>query len=480
MIKRTLGLDIGSHSIKATVVESSGRIFTVAEYLEMPVEEDLFLFIREQKEAPAAEPPAEEAKPEAQDQPAGEPEAEVTQAGVIVVNPLVKALRRFREENHLQADEFITCLPSWMVSTRILDLPFDNRKKINLVIDSEVAEAVPFPTEDLLQEYQVLSTTDGVSKILVGLVDRGYLRLFLAALAAAEMDPRVVETAANSLSNLAEKCIPPSERPYALIDIGWKDTVISIMNAGALAAQRTVMHGCQEFPAVACEVLPGEAASEDPLGYRAVISAIRQTLHSFEMEKNQTLEKVMLCGGGALDEGLKNSLAMALETPIEILAPLESGIDRKIDAPPEKQASMAKSLGLALRPVSEGRQQQINFRKGEFVFKSATQQLETNIRRLYVYAAILFVLLVAQGFTKYSIVHGQAVQIKAQVARIYSMAFPGQVPPNPVASFKANVDQTQKKYKIIGGMGDGSMSPLGILKDISEKTPKSTDKKATE
>jgi general secretion pathway protein L len=118
---------------------------------------------------------------------------------------------------------------------------------------------------------------------------------------------------------------------------------------------------------------------------------------------------VLLCGGTSQLKGLTGQLANDLQIPT-----------RMLDTPQELGGVVnAQAWALALRGTSSGaKAPRFNLRRGEFGFKSDFDFASDKIGQLAAFAAILFVLMIASGIVRNSVLTRREKQVDAILCEI--------------------------------------------------------------
>ena len=281
-----------------------------------------------------------------------------------------------------------------------------------------------------------------------------------------------------------------------MIDVGARRTVVAVVAEGRIQGVRTFSFGGERITealaadlgisledAERVKLESGRAPADDEAAPDDVVASIgralaplasglRQTFHAILAESGVAPERIALCGGTANLPGIDGWIGGKFEIPATRLAPLDEGIERSIAAGAAQQARMAVSLGLALRPFSGRRQDRLNLRSGEFAHRGGgVEQLRSRVRQLAVMGGVLLVLMAVQAYLGYSTYAGQARQIDQQLRQIYAKVFPSQPAVQPVKQFGDNLARMQQKAALLSGLGDGSLTALGILREVSQKIP---------
>jgi general secretion pathway protein L len=314
------------------------------------------------------------------------------------VDRLKGALAQLGLEPPLGSEDLIAvALPGAMVASHLVTLPFVDSKRIEQVLPAEVESAIPFDIQDVVWDFAVLSQSAGKTEVLVGIVKKSALREHLETLAAAGIEPRVVTFAPLALAALGEKHLLSSKdgagaEPQAL--------TVALLEAGPERANLVLLDGGRPTHTRAIASMGAaawEAARTDETALARVLSGLaRDVKISLRARgaKGAAPQTLLLAGPVALLPGAAERLGAELQIPAEA-AQLHAGT-------PEH----ALALGLAVRAQTpRGR---INFRKGEFAFKTDLWQVRGQFGRLGIAAGVLLVLALGLGMARLSSLRSQA------------------------------------------------------------------------
>ncbi|MEM7827908.1 MAG: pilus assembly protein PilM [Candidatus Aenigmatarchaeota archaeon] len=174
------GIDIGSHSIKATIIEAYWKDFKVIEQREEIIVD----------------------------------KAELTH---ILKNIIPSSFK----------GEVIVSFPSSHYSQRKITLPFSERKKIEKVLKFEIEDTIPFSAEEIVADFHIIEKTPTGAELLVILTRKSDLKDFLELLNNASINPSMVEAEGLALIHLYQQ-YPKNDRVSAIIDVGSSKTNILI------------------------------------------------------------------------------------------------------------------------------------------------------------------------------------------------------------------------------------------------------------
>ncbi len=243
----------------------------------------------------------------------------------------------------------------------------------------ETEQRAPFDVDDVSLDYHVIKVDDDINKMDVLLVAgrREYLRGFVDLIHDCGLRPVIVDDDAFAVYNAYEQNydVDPS-RITALVNIGHDVTNVTYIVEGLYQANRDVSSGTREIfnaiqkefrlnPEMTGKALKGEMSEsiDQDMLKATIISATEELTSGVELAfsyfksqaKVDSVDWIVLSGGGALVPYLPEFLQSKLNTPLEIANPL-----RKVDydpelfqyLQPEKIAPLLTvPIGLAMRKV---------------------------------------------------------------------------------------------------------------------------------
>lgn len=241
----------------------------------------------------------------------------------------------------------------------------------------ETEQRAPFDVDDVTLDYHVIKTDDDINKMDVLLVAarKEYLRMYLGLIEDCGLRPVIVDDDAFAILNAYENNyeVDPT-RVTALVNVGHDVTNITYIAEGLFKATRDVSAGTREIynaiqrefrlsPELTAKAMKGEmaeAVDQDMLkatitsATDELVSGIELAFSYFKTQaKIDTIDWLVLSGGGALVPYLPEYLQTKLNTPLELANPLRN-VDYDPELfqylQPEKIAPLlAVSVGLAMR-----------------------------------------------------------------------------------------------------------------------------------
>ncbi len=403
---RILGLDLGAHRVKAVVLDTNLRGYTVAGFQEVPV-------------TPV-------------------PGAEGDRMGAWRV-----ALAQLLSQP-LRADQVAVSLPGLAAATHLITLPFVDSKRIEATLPFEIESQLPFDLSEAVFDYQLAGQKDGKSDLLVGVARKEELSNLLALLGELRLDPRIVTHPGIAYQQLLKGPASADLNPedaLAIVDLGHERVTVAIGRAhGQIELARTFAGGGKDLTrALAAELQVGfdeaqrmkEEAGLGPMahgpegqraaaalvrGLQPTLRELRPTLKAYTARMRTPLSRVLLCGGTAALPGLDAQLSNDLGLPTQVLAlPPETADTIPLSA----QTSAAQAIALGLRAQLTGaKAPRFNLRRGENVFKGDFDYLKDKLGRLAAFAAVLITLLIASSIMRNTMLRNREKAVDKALCQI--------------------------------------------------------------
>ena len=364
---RIVGLDVASHAVRFVALESSFRGFAVLEARSVAL----------------APPAAADA-----DSPLGEAPR------VQLLGQRVK--EALRTLSFSPGDDTVAVsLPGASVASHLFTLPFVDLRRIEQVLPAEVEGAIPFEMDEVVWDHAVLSQANGKSEILVGVVRKEALREWIAVLAAAGIDPRMVTFAPLALGALAERgLLAAPESSCLLLDAEPDRADLVVLRDGKAELCRAL----SASSAAVWEAAVDEATQDKLLN--PVVRDLKITLRARgkAARPQPSPGRILLAGTLASLPGAAERLSAELGIPAEQLTLAPGAIQLPEGSAPAHEIALA--LGLALRAQQpRGR---LNFRKGEFAFTRDFSTARRQIGQIAIATAVLLVLALVLGIARVS------------------------------------------------------------------------------
>lgn len=468
MSQTIVGIDLGSYSVKVSVLERSLRDFELVSFYEQPIPQ-------------ATRLTREEA--------------------------IASTVKNLLEKNKVPLESVAVNFPAHHLACRVLELPFTNIKKIEQTIDFELENFIPVPLEDLIIDYHILSIEENRSTVLCAYVPRVRFLKYYEALQAGGVDPRFIGVDAIDLSHISEIAMVPQEGVFALIDIGHEKTNICVMNGKTgdspkLEYVRSITIGGLHFTRCLQKVfkLNYEKAeglkqergrvsiSDDGLDQvsrnlnqvaRELLAFIRQTYLGYRhLYSDKEWNSIFLCGGGSKLQGLSDMISSSMRLNVGALECIDL-INHRLTNIDDCRETIPVSLSQTLKIIFSNKAIKINLRRGEFAYKRDIKALGGEIKQLGLWLVIVFMLGLAHFLFSTHVLQTRIEKIDSLIGEEVVKALP-----ELKSSSKSSSESSSKELlsSINDKMGEietelGALNPkvqikvMPLLLEISQKMP---------
>jgi type IV pilus assembly protein PilM len=164
--------------------------------------------------------------------------------------PLVETVRRALARAGIRSRRAILGLPRWQVTARISALPVADRAALQRVVESELADHIPFPMDQVVLDFQALGPSrehPGLSDVLVAAAQRELVQEYLVL--AEELGLRLVAIAVDALAlhDLVRLAAEAQTGLVIAVDVGTRAATINISEGDRLRLTRSVGLGGQQL-----------------------------------------------------------------------------------------------------------------------------------------------------------------------------------------------------------------------------------------
>ncbi len=390
MTQHFVGIDLGSHAVKAIVVKQGFRGGEIVKFDTEPVLQD--------------------------------------ENGISLDTDLVQAAGRLVSRLDLDDASLYCAVSGENVSLHRITIPTSALKRTADVLSFELDELLPYDVDDAVFDFAEVARSQHEVTFLVAAVPQQKLGSLLTLLQEQNIDPAEISVAPLAYAPYLEE-MDIVNGPTAIIDIGHQRTNIAIAG-DTVRTSRTVLRGGRELSMLLAsageadfakgvefkerEGLSGKIGEvlKDALGN--LVREIQQTVSGHLANGGNPVQKVLICGGTSRLRGVDLFFHESLELPVEILKP---AIFRSQVQPFETGLSseygvLAMCLaGMGIVPKAK----RFNFRRGAYTFKGDTEA----IRQKIMIAVLCFLSIVGawvfSSVSRYMAVSAQAERVKLQL-----------------------------------------------------------------
>ncbi len=424
MSRKILGLDIGSDTLSAVLIDSSLR--------ESRIENTAFVHI---------------------------PETESREDG------LKSALAELKNRMPLTGAVCAASFPANQVSFRNVRIPFKGAKKIGQVLPFELEPMLPIPVDEVLTDFLAVRPVPDQPEqtdIVALAVAKSDLQTCLDMFSAFGVEPRTLmpgtyPTVAclGSIKDMPENWI--------LLDMRGKWATLFIVLSGRIHLMR-------------CFPLHGSANA----GGKLLCAMILQTLSAFEDMFSLAFEpEKLVLSGNTGEANLSQYLEDFLKIPVIILDLrsdlLRNAPNRMKISPNADWQSGRLDNALALAVMEMEGKNGLNFRKGSFAAQKEWALHKKNLIAAGVQCAVILLLVFGNLMADAFISQRKIERLDSQIAEIFKSAFPDvQRIVNPLHQMQVAMEELRKNAPV-PGEGVRNIRIVDLLNDISQRIPKEID-----
>ncbi len=448
VLRNVLGLDLGSHSLKAVEFRQSLRSCEAVQLRSLP-------------------------RPE--------PEA-----------GLSELLERFVQLHRLPTDHIVTALPGDQLSSRRISFPFAERRRLAQAVPFALEEEMPFELEEVVMDWSVVAGDRSHAEVLAVIASRGEVSSLLEVLDGAGCAARTLEAEGLVLGNLCAVFDLPGRR--LLVDLGHRKTSFCLLvDERAVAARTVPVGGAALTEALAADrglaLADAErakceegvfGASLDQVGPQTgkvldrIARELVRTLGSVEKWLGGgRVDELTLFGGGALLDRIDTFLADRSGVPAARLPLPREGHGNGLVAggPP---ILYAPAIALGLRGTTHAHTS-MNFRQDEFALRMDIGRVMQRFRPTAWLAGAALALAVLSFATGTLLDARQAGAIEARTHELWSEAFPNDpIPSSVVRGLREKIGEAHERADFLG-VYRGNLSALDLLVEISKRIPPDLD-----
>ncbi|MGZ3775495.1 MAG: pilus assembly protein PilM [Pseudobdellovibrionaceae bacterium] len=369
---KSLGIDIGSSSIKIVEMQSTSKGFQVTQFFEHAL-----------NVAPGADQELE----------------------------IIEFLRNFTGSYDPNQTKFILALRQDRVAIRNKFFPFNDRIKISKSLPFELEEDLPFSSDNAIFDAKIIRTVGGGAEVLACAAPKTHVQSCLQRGQDSGADPDLISSEGTAFANIFEKwneapqaTLPPpismgeeESRPVRhvqlILDIGHTRTLVSAFEGNSLIGVRSILWGgkniaeaitakyeipfleaLKELQTKAFILTSKQGATFDQVTFSDTIAkSVRELARDLQLsilelksEFNAEIDSISLTGGVSLVQNLGPFLTQILEIPANRVSVLDHFPNILFERSPQSGAKAGIALGLAIEGFKKPRNPPINFLKGEF------------------------------------------------------------------------------------------------------------------
>ena len=351
-------------------------------------------------------------------------------------------------------------------TTRVLNFPFLDSRKINQVYRFELENLTTYSPDEKLSSYHLIKR-DGYSEALVCMFDKSDVEEFLGSMEEDGIDPMFITFSPFAFSVLNGHL--PSPRPLLLVDISSNEMNFILFDEIGLrrvrysnSALEKFIQGLGKSDLQSFDFNGLDGIKVENNLFMPLIKEIVRTAHFFETELKREIESIVLTGDICVVPGIVETLKTGLNREIEKIFIPDLG---------EKDSPLyAKAYSLALYG-GHSNQDYMNLRVDEFEFKGKNQELKKTFLVPILLFALLLVFTFYRNISDVMASKSNVESLQEQIQSEMKELFPNMsAVPDPVLFMNNEVSKVQDKLQLIEQV-KGNSTPLDVLRDLSITFP---------
>ncbi len=476
---RSLGIDIGTYSIKVVEISTTSKNFYINRFIEQPLGQSL-----------NADHDLE----------------------------ILEFLRNLLKEYDPNQTQYCFALKQDDISSRLKVFPFKERQKILKSIAFELEEDIPFQPDNAVYDGKIRRVLGNQAEVLACAARKETVAETLQKLKDIGITPNILSSEGFALSNIFENwheappalpsVVPmdesetkPVKKLWALLNLGHSHTVVNYYEGSLLLHSRAISWGGRQLAdtiskkydlpfneaikelqskgfilTVKKGATPEQAAFSDVIasGLQDLIRDLRLSMVEMKSEHNAEIDACYMCGGVSQLQNLGPFLTQMLEVSVNRMNPLNQINNVLFEKTAHAEVVSLVALGLAFEGLKRPRNPALNFLRGEFAFDSgwSKQLWQSWGSVIKVSAAALFVLFIYASLresTAMSLADSAHLALKDQAKNLAGLTGSKA----NVSGVKKYINEQKKRARDAKEVRKliGMNSALDILKKISDGAP---------
>ena len=372
---RSVGIDIGSSSVKMVEVVQSNRGVSIQRFFEKTLNP----------------------------QPGSDNEIQI-----------LETLKDIASQYDPDSTRFTACIRQDKVSVRHKLFPFNDRSKILKSLPFELEEDLPFSSENSAYDARIIKNIGNSAELLACATPKTKIEEAIHRFSSCGIDLHVLSAESLALSNCWEKwqegTLSLSQSAEASLEsesnirnisitlqLGHTHTLACAFEGDRMIGTRSISWGAKsiaesisrkyeieyiqalkEAQGKSFVLTNREEASHDQTVFSDTITSalsdlirhIKISMLEFQSEFNCIITSVELTGGGSRIINLAPYLTTQLGTPVRVASILDRFASSNIEKTAHVESVIGLPLGLALEGLRKPRNPALNFLKGEFAVKN--------------------------------------------------------------------------------------------------------------
>jgi type IV pilus assembly protein PilM len=314
---------------------------------------------------------------------------EIGRATALGADKISEALKDVIREANVTTTDAAISIPYSSSLVSIIKLPATVEKQLAQVVPIEARKYIPVPINEVLLDWFVVSGgtksggagPDGKIDVLLVAIHNDTITKFRSIATTSNLNAAFFEI---EVFSAVRASLDHGIAPVAVVDLGAATTKFYVVERGLIHESHIINHGAQDLTLAASRALgltvvqaeerkrkyglanllpptPGSNIAADALknsielSLSPLLSELSRTVSAYEQRTNQTLDALVMTGGGATLKGFMEFAQTKIQAPLRMSDPFG-----KTQAPAFLEAILKEAgpefsvaVGLALRRLQE-------------------------------------------------------------------------------------------------------------------------------
>ena len=308
---------------------------------------------------------------------------EIGRATALPSEKIVEALKDVIREANVTTKSAAVSIPYSSSLISILKLPAAVEKQLAQVVPMEARKYIPVPINEVELDWFVVggggktAPKDQIEVLMVA-IHNDTIAKFRSMASDANLEVKFFEI---EVFSSVRASLDHGIAPVAVVDMGAATTKFYVVERGLIHESHIISHGSQELTLSAAHALnisvteaeewkrrfglgetpnttttQGEFKKSLELSLTPLFSELSRTIVAYETRMNQSIDTVVLTGGGATLKGMKDFAVAHMQSDVRLADPFG-----KTESPAFLEAILREAgpefsvaVGLALRGLQEG------------------------------------------------------------------------------------------------------------------------------
>jgi general secretion pathway protein L len=335
---------------------------------------------------------------------------------------------------------------------RLIEVPFTDLKKIEQAAPLEAEETLPLPIEQTVGDVQLLKSTAGRSQVLYTATPIAAVEKKLEVFSSSGTTVHTLDAEPLALATVAQKSLGPDEKAWVVNIDRARVQAVFVSQLGAL-----------RFTTLA-------------MVHNTALLAKELQRHVGLAEEQGLSATTLYLSGDQATEGICAEWTEALGMSVALL-PYPTGVGQPPDDAPAWPL-WAVELGAGLRELTADRAHRVNLLQGPFAPAKTITAWSAKAVTVGIFALVLFTVWGLGAWVEAKGKEDRVTAVKSTIRELFTTALPevkNARTDTEVEQLLERVKDLEERAKSLGSLLVREVSPLSVLRQVSQELPKNIE-----